>query len=172
MKYMTFNNSCSFAGVANMLEDFSVDIEDYQLAIEMKIPYIFKYNKRYISGAMLQDAKYFNYCLQNWGLKLIENKVSKENTLSFLKNIKCKAMIGLNIKDYKHAVIYLGNKNNIFYFLNNRRKGSSDPEFYKFNSDELIEKITETIIISYIDKSSKRYTIDKEIQDSITYLER
>ena len=25
MKYMTFNNSCSFAGVANMLEDFLID---------------------------------------------------------------------------------------------------------------------------------------------------
>lgn len=36
MKYMTFNNSCSFAGVANMLKDFSIDIEDYNLAIEME----------------------------------------------------------------------------------------------------------------------------------------
>ena len=44
MKYMTFNNSCSYAGVANMLEDFNIHMEDYELAIEMKVPFIFKYD--------------------------------------------------------------------------------------------------------------------------------
>lgn len=45
MKYMTFNNSCSYAGVANLLEDFEIEIQDYELAIEMRSPYIFKYDE-------------------------------------------------------------------------------------------------------------------------------
>lgn len=29
MKYMTFNSSCSYAGLANMLEKIGIDVEDY-----------------------------------------------------------------------------------------------------------------------------------------------
>lgn len=178
MKYMTFNNSCSFAGVANMLEDFSIDIEDHQLAIEMKVPFIFKFDerwKRYISGSMLQEDKYFNYYLQKWNLKLIENSVPKENAVSFLNTLKQKAMIGLNISEgYKHAVIYCGNKNKEYIFLNNRRKDTNEPKYYKYGSDELKEKMDETALISYIDKYSKnfKFDIEKEIKNSFTYLER
>ena len=32
MKYMTFNSSCSFAGIANMLERMGYAYEDYQVA--------------------------------------------------------------------------------------------------------------------------------------------
>ena len=46
MKYMTFNNSCSYAGVANMLEDFNINIEDYELAIRMRVPFILNMMKR------------------------------------------------------------------------------------------------------------------------------
>ncbi|QSX06672.1 hypothetical protein JYG23_04245 [Sedimentibacter sp. zth1] len=178
MKYMTFNNSCSFAGVANMLEDFSIDIEDYQLAIEMKVPFIFKFDerwKRYLSGSMLQEDKYFNYYLQKWNLKLIENKVSKEDVLSFFNTLKQKAMIGLNISEgYKHAVIYFGNENNEYIFLNNRRKDANEPKYYKYGSDELKEKIDGTAIISYIDKHIENFELDikKEINNSVIYLER
>ncbi len=40
MKYMTFNSSCSFAGIANMLERMGHDYEDYQVAAGMELPYI------------------------------------------------------------------------------------------------------------------------------------
>ena len=75
MKYMTFNNSCSYAGVANLLEDFEIEIQDYELAIEMRSPYIFKYDeyfKKYISGAMLQNEKYFNYSKEELEQRLME----------------------------------------------------------------------------------------------------
>ena len=178
MKYMTFNNSCSFAGVANMLEDFLIDIEDYQLAIEMKVPFIFKFDERwerYISGPMLQEEKYFNYYLQKWSLKLIENEVPKENAVSFLNSLKQKAILGLNISEgYKHAVIYYENKNKEYIFLNNRRRNTNEPKYYKYNSDELKGKLDETVVISYLDKSPEyfKFDIEKEIKDSVTYLER
>lgn len=175
---MTFNNSCSFAGVANMLEDFSIDIEDYQLAIEMKVPFIFKFDehyKSYVSGSMLQEDKYFNYCLQKWNLKLIGNRVPKEKAISFLSTLNQNAMIGLNISEgYKHAVIYCGYKNKEYIFLNNRRRDTNDPECYKFSYDVLEEKMDETTFISYIDRDTEKskLDIDKEIKESTTYLEK
>lgn len=178
MKYMTFNNSCSFAGGSNMLEDFSIDVEDYQLAIEMKVPFIFKFDERwkiYISGPMLQEDKYFNYYLQKWNLRLIENRVPKENVVSFLNTLKHKAMIGLNISEgHKHAVIYCENKNGEYIFLNNRRRDTNQPKYYKYDSDELKRKLDETVIISYLDKASEyfKFDVDKEIKNSFTYLER
>ena len=61
MKYMTFNSSCSFAGVANMLESKGLDFQDYQVAAGMELPYIVaRDNGGYIAGAMLQEKKYFD----------------------------------------------------------------------------------------------------------------
>ncbi|MGL4771945.1 MAG: hypothetical protein ACRC2K_00120, partial [Clostridium sp.] len=61
MKYKTFNDSCSFCGVANLLEDFGIDTEDYIIAKESLCPYIFK-NKdnTFFTGAWIQGDKYFS----------------------------------------------------------------------------------------------------------------
>lgn len=51
MKYMTFNSSCAFAGVANMLSAFDVDVEDRDIALGMKLPYIFaQEDSAYLGG--------------------------------------------------------------------------------------------------------------------------
>ena len=64
MKYMTFNSSCSFAGIANMLERMGYAYEDYQVAAGMELPYIVaRDNGGYIAGAMLQEKKYFDIFL-------------------------------------------------------------------------------------------------------------
>jgi len=41
MKYMTFNSSCSYAGVANMLAQYGIDTYDRTIAQKMKLPYLF-----------------------------------------------------------------------------------------------------------------------------------
>ena len=41
MKYMTFNSSCAFAGVANMLAVWGVDQEDREIALGMGLPSLF-----------------------------------------------------------------------------------------------------------------------------------
>ena len=54
MKYMTFNSSCSYAGVANMLEQYGVDVEDRIIALGMKLPYLFAQEGGvYMAGPML-----------------------------------------------------------------------------------------------------------------------
>lgn len=41
MKYMTFNSSCAYAGLANLLTFCGIDTEDYLIAQEIAIPYCF-----------------------------------------------------------------------------------------------------------------------------------
>lgn len=176
MKYMTFNNSCSYAGVANMLEDFNIHIEDYELAIEMKVPFIFKYDEkwgRYISGSMLQEDKYFNYYLQKLGLRFIENEFNREDALIFLHNLNNKAMLGLNINGM-HAVIYCGTENGKYIFLNNRREDSNEPKYYKYDFSELRKKMNQNVAIGYIEKDigNLRFDIKEEMENSILYLEK
>jgi len=61
MKYMTFNSSCSFAGIANMLESKGLDFQDYEVALGMELPYIVaKRGGGYMAGSMLQGKKYFD----------------------------------------------------------------------------------------------------------------
>ena len=43
MKYMTFNSSCSYAGVANMLAQYHFAVDDRTIAMGMKLPYLFTY---------------------------------------------------------------------------------------------------------------------------------
>ena len=61
MKYMHFKASCSYAALAAIMEIIGVDTEDYKIALEIKLPWLFsKEDGAYISGPMLQGAKWFN----------------------------------------------------------------------------------------------------------------
>lgn len=179
MKYMTFNNSCSYAGVANLLGDFEIEIEDYELAIEMKSPYIFKYDeyfKKYISGTMLQNEKYFNYYLRNKDLKFVENKFEKEEVLDYLNSLKGKAMIGLIMDNGRgHGVIYLGVKDGKYLFLNNKKKDSDEVDYFNYSKEELEKRLMDTTFIGYIEKNleSRKESIDQieEIKNSIRVLD-
>ena len=179
MKYMTFNNSCSYAGVANLLEDFEIEIQDYELAIEMRSPYIFKYDeyfKKYISGAMLQNEKHFNYYLRGKGLNFVENKFEKEEVIDYLDSLKGKAMIGLIMDSGRgHGVIYCGVKDDKYLFLNNKRKDSSEVDYFNYSKEELGKHLMDTTFIGYIEKSlkSRKENIDqiKEIKNSIKVLD-
>lgn len=178
MKYMTFNNSCSYAGVANLLLDYSIDIEDYEIAIKTKVPYIFKYDdhcKRYISGSMLQEDKYYNFYLQNLGLNLIGNRLSPKEAIKFLNNLKCNSMIGLNVLNgSKHALIYNGFEDDKYIFMNNKRRDSNAPDFYQFSLEELLNKMDDTVCISYLEKKHIDAKIDlsKEMKASSFYLKQ
>jgi len=37
MKYMHFRASCSFTALAEIMESYGVDVEDYTIAMEMKL---------------------------------------------------------------------------------------------------------------------------------------
>ena len=121
MKYMTFNSSCSYAGVANMLEQYGVDTDDRSIALGMKLPYLFsREDGIYMAGPMLQSAGWFNLYLNPIGFEMIEKEVPAEQVPEYLMQRKT-AMLGLQVDEGgKHAVVYIGHQDGKLVFLNNK----------------------------------------------------
>ena len=68
MRYMTFNSSCSYAGVANMLEYHGILVTDRQIALDMDLPFLFSDEGGvYAAGPMLQSAKWVELYLKPLG---------------------------------------------------------------------------------------------------------
>lgn len=161
-----------------MLEDFGVNIEDHQLAIAMDLPYIFMFDEpkqRYASGSMLQDEQYFNYALESWGLRLIGAGVDRATLPSYLASLTHKAMVGIcTARGTKHAVVYLGEENGCYIFLNNRRQDSDEPEAYRFSTDELKERVDERVIVGSLKRCPGKFDWRQEekLQNSLVVLER
>lgn len=77
MKYMHFNSSCSYAGLANLLELKGVDTEDDRIAGEMYLPYFLAFDAEsecYQAGPMLQTADWFNLYLLPRGFRYVEKR--------------------------------------------------------------------------------------------------
>ena len=109
MKYMTFNSSCPYAGLANLLSFQGIDTEDRSIALKMDLPYLFAYEDgQYLSGPMLQGAKWFNLYLRPIGFTFHENQLGREEAGPYLL-AHPPAMLGLRVTPKsKHAVICTG----------------------------------------------------------------
>lgn len=151
MKYMTFNASCSYAGVANMLECYDVNVEDREIALGMKLPCLFSFEDgAYCSGPMLQTAEWFNLYLKPRGFFLTEKNLSKEEVCPFLRETR-PAMLGLRVSSGgKHAVVYTGTEGDRYRFLNNKHKGSPDPEVICFTQEELLPLIGDSVSVAVL----------------------
>ncbi len=88
----------------------------------MNAPYIFaKENDNYITGAMLQNKKWFDLFLLQIGFELCEIKIEKSFAAEYL-TCQTTAMIGLQLTtNDKHAVTFVGICDNKFKFLNNNQ---------------------------------------------------
>src|SRR5699024_1933349 len=105
---------------------------------------------------------------------LVENELKREDVLDFLYSLNCRAMIGLNVSNgHKHAVIFNGIEDENFIFMNNKRRNSQEPKFYRFNANELLDRTDKTVYISYLDKGSQGIKIDlfPEIKKSQFHLQ-
>lgn len=149
MKFMTFNSSCAFAGVANMLEFYGVDVEDRNIALAMKLPFLFaKENGAYISGPMLQSAQWFNLYLNSVGFAMEEQSINKEQITEFLDSVDC-AMIGLHVeKDSKHAVVYMGKEEDRYCFINNKWKSLEEPDRLSLAKKALLSRLDENVMVA------------------------
>lgn len=151
MKYMTFNSSCSFAGVANMLLQFGIDVEDRQIALGMKLPYLFDLQEGvYSAGPMLQTSDWFNLYLRTLGHAMKETIVSKWDIPDHL--LQCGvAMLGLRVSQReKHAVVFVGMDRECFRFINNKWEHSDEPEMLTLSKEELLDRLDDTVMVATI----------------------
>lgn len=154
MKYMTFNSSCSYAGLANLLSFQGVDTEDRAIALKMGLPYLFAHeDNQYLSGPMLQGAKWFNLYLHPIGFTFHENQLSREEAGRYLL-AHSPAMLGLRVTPKsKHAVICTGSREEEYDFLNNKYQTSPEPETLHLTESELLSRLDETVTIGVLKRT-------------------
>lgn len=150
MKYMTFNSSCPYAGLANMLSFHGIDTTDRQIALDMGLPYLFAYEDgAYLAGASLQSAKWFDLYLKPRGFALQETALPKEQVPDFLRRQTC-AMLGIFVSERtgKHAVVYTGAADGKLQFLNNKWEQEPAPETLELTAEELLSRLDDTCMVA------------------------
>lgn len=157
MKYMTFNASCSYAGLANLLDWYGVDVEDRVIALKIELPYLFaREGRRYLSGPMLQGAEWFDLYLHPIGFTFIERRLERAEVCSFLKDHP-PAMLGLHVTpESKHAVVYTGGGGGEYCFINNKRQDSTEPETIRLTETALLSRLDKTVVVGMLEKIGPR----------------
>lgn len=174
MKYMHFNSSCSYAGLANILAMMEYDTEDYQIASDMSLPYLLNYEEElgcYQSGPMLQSAEWFNLYLEPRGFSYTEQWIEKNNLPD---NLCPGMMLGIQVTPHsKHAVVFLEKKKDCFFFLNNKYQNSEEEELFSLSEEELLERLPNFIITGKIERcEAKKIDMIPLFQKSISNWER
>lgn len=172
MKYMTFNSSCSYAGVANMLEQYGVDTDDRSIALGMKLPYLFSYaDGVYFAGPMLQSADWFNLYLNPIGFEMTEKEVPAEQVPAYLMQQKT-AMLGLQVDESgKHAVVYIGHQDGKLLFLNNKWEHTDAPEQITLTEAELVAQISTSAMIATLEPiTPKAVDLPGRIRNSVAVI--
>ncbi len=155
MKYMTFNSSCSYAGIANLLSFYGIDTEDRTIALEMGLPFLFDCEEGcYLSGPMLQGARWFNLYLKPIGYTMTEKEVNKERLCGYLRDLQY-AMLGIYVSERnKHAVIYTGMEDGKYCMLNNKWERSDEPDTLVFSEQELLRRVDEKVTVGVLNKTA------------------
>lgn len=173
MKYMTFNSSCSYAGVANMLEQYGVDTSDRSIALAMKLPYLFSCcDGVYLSGPMLQKAEWFDLYLNPIGYRLVEKQICSQEIVDYLKEQKT-AMLGIMTeRNGKHAVVYTGTKSDLFVFLNNKWEEDESPSEIRLTADELKQRVEPMVVVATLQQTpAKSVDFTDRLKTSISVLQ-
>lgn len=174
MKYMTFNSSCSYAGIANMLELYGVETSDRDIALTMKLPYLFSFSDdMYSAGPMLQSAEWFNLYLNPIGYQLYEKMISADQVVDYLKSQKT-AMLGIKTENEgKHAVVYIGTEENQLIFINNKWKSENTPNEIRLSEEQLKQRIESKVMVAtLIQITPKKVRYTDKMQTSIIVLQR
>ena len=166
MKYMTFNRSCSYAGIANLLEEYDLHYEDYEIIKALSIPFLFLYLQQedcYAAGAMIQSQQWFNFFSNSLGFDYIEEWFNPQAAMKYFDKNEKRCMLGIIINENsnsKHAVVFEGKENEKYRFLNPRRKDSIEPDYYVLSKDELNKKLPPNFSMGYLLKNQKIIPFD------------
>ena len=153
MKYMHFNSSCSYAGLANMLDMQGYDTEDYKIALDIGLPCHIRYESKtgyYMAGAMLQSKEWFELYLRPRGFCYIEKTVARESAADILYP---GMMLGIRLSPQsKHAVVFVKREGDRFIFINNKQEASDQDDIYHFTKRELFEKLPKDVVVGALER--------------------
>ena len=100
--------------------------------------------------------------------------MGKEEVLNFFNLVQYKCMVPLKIGNIgDHAVIFMGIEKSQYKFLNNRWMESPEPDYYWYDSEELLMKLRDKSPIGWIGKKDKLISLNNihELELSLGYLE-
>lgn len=172
MQYMTFNCSCSYAGVSNLLLLRGIEIDDRTLALNMDLPWLFSYEDgRYLSGPMLQTAKWFDLALRPMGLRLSETALPAAQVPSFLLE-HGPAMLGVRVSPSdKHAIVYVDGTDSELHFWNNKWENDPAEERLTLTPAQLVEQIDSPCVVAVLEEAPPQKTdLAPLLQQSLTVL--
>ena len=159
MKYQTFDSSCCYAGLANMLDDQSIDVEDRDIVLGANLPYMLRLdsiNNCYLAGTMLQGAAWFDMYLCRHGLHFAERSMSREAAVNFLASADGRVMLGVELSDGgMNAAVFDGVRGGRFHFINNKWKDSSGAERYMYTAPELYDRLADENVLGWLEKAVK-----------------
>ena len=163
MKYMHFKASCSYTALAEMMEANGIHTEDYQIALEMKLPWLFaKEDGSYHAGPMLQGAKWFNLWLIPNGYKLSEISLNCDNLCRYLQ-VHNLVMLGIHTPYGKHAVVF-EEYDGRYHFFNPTHEESGESPNLILGEKELLSMVDQTIVLGEL------HTTEPKPQDIAPYL--
>ena len=175
MKYMTFNSSCSYCCLADLLELYGVDREDRQLALDMDLPWLFACDEgegAFLAGAMLQGQRWFDRCLGPLGFAFEEEWVDKGDVPAYLE-AHAPCMVGIRTATWKHAVVCTGREEGQLYFLNPHRPGDGELDTFCLTDEELIAALEERNAVGRLRRiGSPRPAGRADLSASLDCLER
>ena len=158
MKFMHFRASCSFAALAEIMESYGVDVEDYSIAMGMKLPWLFsKDGDTYVCGINHQGAKWFDLWLMPRGFRMEESAIDKSDISDYFKSRK-NIMLGIKTEYGKHAVV-LKSYDGEYHFFNPVHEGSDQPVELMMSERELLDSVDDTIMVGGVVKTNPE-TVD------------
>lgn len=122
----------------------------------MRLPYLFGYEDGvYLSGPMLQGTQWFNLYLNPLGFTFSECRLGRDEVCAALRS-SSPAMLGIRVSpERKHAVVYTGQRNREYRFLNNKRKDSSEPETLHLTETDLLARLDEIAVVGILRHADK-----------------
>lgn len=187
MKYMTFNNSCFFTVLSNLLLDFGIDVSDKDIIAESRIPFVFNVDKisgSYSAGYQVQDVAIINQYLARYGVLFKEHIFLKSDSLINKRDLiesledKKNLIVSLKVLDNinkSHATIFKSYVDGVYTFQNMKRRDSIEPDYYKFNYKELLDKLSDNVQYGWLeihDISTLKVDISQVKKESIEVLNK
>lgn len=159
MKYQTYENACSYAALANLLDSFGCDVQDRDIILGAQLAYMLRYdaqNRSFLGGTALEGREWFDLFLRPNGFRFVEQVLPRDKMLDCLWNTNRRTMLALNAANgERHALVFDGVRGESFRFLNIKWHKSPAPETYLFTAQQLLDCLDKENTIGFIDRCEK-----------------
>lgn len=161
MKYITFRESHVYTCLAILCEDFKINKTDQEIALDMKLPYLFtskqlsKTKMEFAAGTRLQGKEWFDLFLNQHGLEFIEEHLTKLQSLTMLENLskfKRKALLSMQFSHGRHAVVFSHHDllTDTYIFIIPEKIESSSYRYLEYHREDLLANLDHHVQVGFI----------------------